>query len=57
MDDKFRSRKFALAMIAMVVSSLAVLAGKMDGGSYVGALAVILGLYGAANVGEKAVAK
>lgn len=53
MDDKYRSRKFALALTALLVASAALLMGNMSGAEYSACIAFILGLYGAANVMEK----
>lgn len=49
-DDKFRSRKFLLASVAMVTASTAVLFGQITGGEYAACLATILGLYGWQNL-------
>lgn len=46
------SRKFALAVLAMVVSAAGLFAGQLDGGTWVAACSLVLGLYGAANVTE-----
>jgi len=55
MDDKFRSRKFGLAIFFAVSDTVALFMNVDTGqfGAYIGAQAVILGLYGAANVMEK----
>lgn len=53
MGDGFRSRKFILALIAMVVSAAALLTKTMDGNAWFLSIGVILGLYGTANVVEK----
>ncbi len=53
MSEGFLSRKFLLALIAMLVSAAALLAGIMDGNAWFLSIGVILGLYGAANVTEK----
>ena len=55
MDSKFRSRKFILAASGLAVSSIALLLGMMDGSAYVLALGTVLGMYGAANVSQRAV--
>ena len=55
MDDKFRSRKFGLAVYFAITDMVAMFTDVDTGlfGAYIGAQAVILGLYGAANVIEK----
>jgi len=50
---EFKSRKFALAAVAMLASVLALFLNKIGGGEWIGAIGVILGLYGGANVIEK----
>ena len=51
-DDKYRSRKFALAVFFSIADTVAVFKGIDVGlfGAFIGAQATILGLYGAANV-------
>ena len=49
----YRSRKFLLAVTALAVSAVALFKGDLDGGTWVAALTLILGLYSAANVMEK----
>lgn len=53
MKMNFTQRKFTLAMIAMVTSVIALLTDHLSGGEWIGAIGVILGLYGGANVLEK----
>ena len=48
-----KSRKFILAMMAMSASIVALFLGTIDGGTWVAALSLILGLYGAANVVQR----
>lgn len=48
-----RKRKFVLALLSWAGATLVVCVGKMDGVTYVTALAWILGLYGGANVATK----
>jgi len=50
MRDRYSSRKFILAMHAMVISSIALLNEIIDGNAWFLSIGVILGLYGAANV-------
>jgi len=47
------SRKFILAVSAMVASIVALFLGTIDGGTWVAALSLILGLYGGSNVIQK----
>ncbi len=56
-DDRYRSRKFRLALFASVVASIALFTIDFSGTTWVTAQSIILGLYGAANVGEKKVKK
>ena len=55
MDDKFRSRKFLLALFFAITDTVALFAQVDIGlfGAYIGGQATILGLYGMANVKEK----
>lgn len=55
MDDKFRSRKFLLALFFAITDTVALFAQVNTGlfGVYIGAQATILGMYGMANVKEK----
>jgi hypothetical protein len=53
MDGKFRSRKFALTIAALIMSSIFLAVGKLAGSEWVTVTIFILGLYGAANVVEK----
>jgi len=52
MNDKFRSRKFALAAAASLVSHVSLGLGWLTGGEWIAAQGLILGLYSAANVAE-----
>ena len=52
-DDRFRSRKFALAATSLVCSAVGLFMGMLDGNAWFLSVGVILGLYGAANVAEK----
>lgn len=55
-EAKYRSRKFLLALIASIVSSIALFTIDFSGATWVSAQSIILGLYGAANVTNKKVA-
>ena len=59
MDDKYRSRKFGLAVFFTITDTIALFSDVDVGlfGAYIGAQATILGLYGMANVAEKRNAK
>ena len=50
MDDRYRSRKFMLAAAFTISSIVAVFTAVISGGEYLGAMGLILGLYGASNV-------
>lgn len=52
-DSKYRSRKFFLACFSLITSAVGLFWGILDGGTWVAALSLVLGLYGAANVMEK----
>jgi uncharacterized membrane protein YccF (DUF307 family) len=54
-EEKYRSRKFLLALIASIVSSIALFTIDFSGATWVSAQSIILGLYGAANVTNKKV--
>ena len=49
----FRQRKYSLALMFTITLIVALFTGFIDGGTFVGGMATILGLYGAANVGQK----
>lgn len=49
-DEKYRSRKFLLAVFFAVTGTLALFVGKIDGAVWVSMVGLVLGLYGAANV-------
>ena len=53
LDSIGRQRKFTLAMIFTITTVLALMFDKITGGEFIGAMDVILGLYGAANVGQR----
>jgi len=53
MDDRFRSRKFALTVSALIMASIFLYIGKIAGSEWVTITIFILGLYGTANVMEK----
>lgn len=50
-------RKFFLACVAMAASIGGLFGGQLDGGTWVAALTLILGLYGAANIAQRKVEK
>lgn len=49
----YRSRKFILSGAALIWSGYGLSQNWLDGGTWVAALSLILGLYGAANIMEK----
>lgn len=51
------STKFVIAMLMLGISAYGFISGLMDGGTWVAAMTVILGIYGAANVAQKKVMK
>ena len=51
------STKFVIAMMMLAISAYGFITGLMDGGTWVAAMTVILGIYGAANVAQKKVMK
>lgn len=53
MDTKFLSRKFIIACATLVVSAGGLFFGVLDGGEFVAAITIILGMYNAANSGIK----
>lgn len=53
MDTTYRSRKFILATIFTITTVIALFIGKISGGEFIGAMATILGLYGASNIGDE----
>ena len=52
-SERYRSRKYALAVASMFGLHLALFTQHIDGGEYVTGLGLILGLYGASNVMEQ----
>ncbi len=56
-DEKYKSRKFLLALLASIVSSIALFTIDFSGATWVSAQSIILGLYGVANVTNKKVSK
>lgn len=53
MDDKYRSRKYAIAVTSMLGIHVALFSGFIGGSEYITGLGLIIGLYGASNIGEK----
>lgn len=53
MDEKYRSRKFILAAISLVVGSVGLFTGEIESGDFYLLVGIILGAYGTANVMEK----
>lgn len=50
---KFLSRKFLLSVVATAVACAALFTGHMSAVEWLSAQAMILGVYGAANVAQK----
>lgn len=50
---KYRSRKFGLATFSLIFSAVGLGQGWIDGGTWVAAMALVLGLYGAGNIAGK----
>jgi len=50
MDDRYRSRKFGLAVFFTLTSTTALFTDYLEGGEYLAAMGLVLGLYGMANV-------
>lgn len=55
--NRFTSRKFVLAMLAVQSCSALMWYGKIDGGVYSAVMIAIIGAYFAANVTQKATSK
>ena len=53
MDDKFRSRKFGLTLLAMSLASVFLALGLVTEGTWIGVILAGLGMYQMANVTEK----
>jgi len=52
-DNKFRSRKFILAMIYTIAGIIALFMGYITGGTFLGLVGLVLGLYGFTNNMDK----
>lgn len=46
-------RKYSIAAAALLFATLLCAIGKVSGGEYVTAVGLVLGLFGAGNVGER----
>lgn len=57
MDNRYSSRKFMLSCFFAASTTVGLYFGHLDGGTYVAAIGMILGLYGSANVMSKKVEK
>ena len=53
MDDKFRSRKYAIASASLFAVTSGLFTGYISGGEFIAGITLILGLYGVANVVQK----
>lgn len=52
MDNKFASRKFAIAAAFAIATIAGLFADKLDGSTFVAAASLVLGLYAAADVAQ-----
>lgn len=52
-ETKWRSRKFILALITLIVLSVSLFTGLIAGGDFNIGAGLVLGLYGAANTATK----
>ena len=52
MDEKFRSRKFLLALMSLITGIGALFSSLFTGSEFIALVGVVLGLYGGANVGQ-----
>jgi hypothetical protein len=50
---RLSSRKFLLACASFAVGAVGFFTGRMDGGTYVALVTLILGVYGSASVADK----
>lgn len=55
MDIKYASRKFMLACFFSASTTVGLYFGYLDGGTYIAAIGMILGLYNTGNVMSKKV--
>ena len=49
----YKSTKFCLAVFCILISAMGLFRGDLDGGTWVAAMSLVLGLYGAADVAQK----
>ena len=57
LNNLMLQRKFALAMLFSISTIVGLFTGFLLGGEFIAAMGLILGLYGAANVGQRFVEK
>ena len=50
LESRYRSRKFQLTLGSLLVSTLALFTGFIDGDQFVDIISMILGIYGVGNV-------
>jgi len=55
MDNKFRSRKFMVAIFFTLSGTVGLFMDKLGGGEYIALATTVLTLYGLANVADKKV--
>lgn len=57
MNLKFRSRRFLLAVFFSITTTVLTFKGMLEGGSYVAAITIILGLYGGMDTAQQVINK
>lgn len=57
MNLKFRSRRFLLAVFFSITTTVLTFKGMLEGGSYVAAITIILGLYGGMDTAQQVMNK
>lgn len=57
MNSRYASRKFLIALTTLIVAHVGLFTSTISGSEWLSAVTLILGIYGAANVGQRAVEK
>lgn len=52
-DSRYKSRKFIAAVVVIVLASVFLATGKLDGTEWIAAVNISLGLYVGSNVAQK----
>ena len=52
-DSRYKSRKFIAAVVVIVLASVFLATGKLDGAEWITAVNISLGLYVGSNVAQK----